>query len=499
MNTLLVVEDEKLIRQGIVAMIRRSSVPVEEILECRNGEEALEILRKQRVDVMFTDIRMPKMDGLTLVNKMEELSQKPVVIVLSGYDEFSYAVEMMKHGVRDYILKPIKRETIEQLLENLERELSETRETEEEEERCFLNQLRYLMMNAEMAEEKEWMDMESRIRRYIGNDSFRILLTSKANGERFSKCSGILLEGVEGGVLYLLPEPEAERIMKEKDERFCLGVGKEHRSVMEIPEAYQEALLAREMAFIQKNPVEEYQKKCFEEKPELAQFQEKFILQVPTDRADTMLRKMRNWYFEAAHQRVSPYQLLTVTEAICKELDLFYRVPEKQEKCPRPLQYRDADLFLDAFEEWIHVYRESLKSQTAGKEKMEEAKKAAGSEPLLKLLPYKNKKAGIVTTGNDLNMAMVSNHICMNYSLFSAAFKEHTGVNFVNYLKEIRIAEAKRLLIQTEDKITEIAKQVGFENDKHFMKSFKTACGVSPSEFRKDYKMVSNGKGGQDE
>ena len=60
MNTLLVVEDEKLIRQGIVAMIRRSSVPVEEILECRNGEEALEILRKQRVDVMFTDIRMPK-------------------------------------------------------------------------------------------------------------------------------------------------------------------------------------------------------------------------------------------------------------------------------------------------------------------------------------------------------------------------------------------------------------------------------------------------------
>ena len=278
MNTLLVVEDEKLIRQGIVAMIRRSSVPVEEILECRNGEEAMEILGKQRVDVMFTDIRMPKMDGLTLVNKMEELSQKPVVIVLSGYDEFSYAVEMMKHGVRDYILKPIKRETIEQLLENLEREFSETRETEEEEERCFLNQLRYLMMNAEMAEDKEWMDMESRIRRYIGNDSFRILLTSKANGERFSECSGILLEGVEGGVLYLLPESEAERIMEEKDERFCLGVGKEHRSVMEIPEAYREALLAREMAFIQKSPVEEYQKKCFEEKTELAQFQEKFIL-----------------------------------------------------------------------------------------------------------------------------------------------------------------------------------------------------------------------------
>lgn len=482
MNTLLVVEDEKLIRQGIVAMIRRCSVPVKEILECRNGEEALEVLKKQRVDVMFTDIRMPKMDGLTLVDKMEELPQKPMVIVLSGYDEFSYAVEMMKHGVRDYILKPIKRETIEKLLENLERELSETQETKEEEERCFLNQLRYLMMNAKMAEDEEWLDMESRIRRYIGNDTFRILLTSMADGERFSDCGGILLEGVEGGVLYLLPEPEAERIMEEKDERFCLGAGKEHRSVMEIPEAYQEALQARVMAFMKKSPVEEYEKRCFAEKPELAQFQEKFLLQVPTDRVDIVLKKMRNWYFEAAHQLVSPYQLLTVTEEICKELDLSYRVIEKQGKCPRPLQYRDAELFLDAFEKWVHICNESLRSQTAGKEKMEEAVKYIREN-----------------YAKDLNMAMVSNYICMNYSLFSTAFKEYTGVNFVNYLKEIRLAEAKRLLIQTDDKITEIAKQVGFENDKHFMKSFRAVCGVSPSEFRKDYRMVSGGKGGQNE
>ena len=482
MYRVLLADDEQIERMALARRLMRRFGDSLQISEATDGKEAVELYQKEHSQIIIMDISMPELNGVEAAEQIRSMDEDCIIVFLTAYDEFSYAVEMMKHGVRDYILKPIKRETIEQLLENLERELSETRETEEEEERCFLNQLRYLMMNAEMAEEKEWMDMESRLRRHIGNDSFRILLTSKANGERFSKCSGILLEGVEGGVLYLLPEPEAERIMKEKDERFCLGVGKEHRSVMEIPEAYQEALLAREMAFIQKNPVEEYQKKCFEEKPELAQFQEKFILQVPTDRADTVLRKMRNWYFEAAHQRVSPYQLLTVTEAICKELDLFYRMPEKQEKCPRPLQYRDADLFLDAFEEWIHVYRESLKSQTAGKEKMEEA------------ISYIRENYA-----KDLNMAMVSNHICMNYSLFSAAFKEHTGVNFVNYLKEIRIAEAKRLLIQTEDKITEIAKQVGFENDKHFMKSFKTACGVSPSEFRKDYKMVSNGKGGQDE
>ena len=482
MNTLLVVEDEKLIRQGIVAMIRRCSVPIGQVLECRNGEEALEILKEQKVDVMFTDIRMPKMDGITLVNKMEELQEKPMIVVLSGYDEFSYAVEMMKHGVRDYILKPIKREVIEKLLETLERELSQTKETFEEEERCFLNQLRYLMMNAELAENDEWQDMESRIRRHIGDGPFRILVTSMANGQRFSDCGGIMLEGVEGGVLYLLPTEEAARIITERDERFCLGVGREHQSVMEIPEAYQEAVQARKMAFLHNVPVEEYQKILFGERPELAKFQETFLLQVPTDRVDAALKKLRNWYFEGAHQLVSPFQLLDVTESICKEMDRRYRVKEKQGKCPRPLQYRNAELFLAAFEDWVHTCREAMQNQAAGNEKMEEA------------LTYIQENYA-----KDLNMAMVSNYICMNYSLFSAAFKEYTGINFVNYLKEIRISEAKQLLLQTDDKIAEIAGKVGFENDKHFMKSFKAVCGVSPSEFRKDYKITSGGKGGQDE
>ena len=86
----------------------------------------------------------------------------------------------------------------------------------------------------------------------------------------------------------------------------------------------------------------------------------------------------------------------------------------------------------------------------------------------------------------DLNMAQVSNYVSMNYSLFSLAFKEYTGVNFVNYLKNMRIREAKRLLVETDLKITDISHKVGYENDKHFMKIFKNICGVSPSDYRKN-------------
>ena len=86
----------------------------------------------------------------------------------------------------------------------------------------------------------------------------------------------------------------------------------------------------------------------------------------------------------------------------------------------------------------------------------------------------------------DLNMAVVSNYVSMNYSLFSYEFKQYTGSNFVNFLKELRVAEAKRLLAETDRKVVEISQQVGYENEKHFMKTFKSICGVSPSEYRRN-------------
>ncbi len=86
----------------------------------------------------------------------------------------------------------------------------------------------------------------------------------------------------------------------------------------------------------------------------------------------------------------------------------------------------------------------------------------------------------------DLNMAVVSNHISMNYSLFSYVFKQYTGKNFVHYLKELRMYEAQKLLISTEFKVLEISHKVGYSNEKHFMKAFKTIYGVSPTEYRKN-------------
>ena len=84
-----------------------------------------------------------------------------------------------------------------------------------------------------------------------------------------------------------------------------------------------------------------------------------------------------------------------------------------------------------------------------------------------------------------LSMTVVSNHVSMNYSLFSLLFKQYTGINFTGYLQELRINEAKRLLEETDWRVNEICRRAGFSDDKHFLKVFKAAVGFSPTEYRR--------------
>ncbi|OXM15056.1 DNA-binding response regulator [Paenibacillus herberti] len=84
----------------------------------------------------------------------------------------------------------------------------------------------------------------------------------------------------------------------------------------------------------------------------------------------------------------------------------------------------------------------------------------------------------------DVNMAVVSNHISLNYTYFSQAFKEHTGESFSSYLRKLRLNRAKELLAESELKVYEISSQAGFDNVKHFTRVFKETEGVTPLEYR---------------
>ena len=83
----------------------------------------------------------------------------------------------------------------------------------------------------------------------------------------------------------------------------------------------------------------------------------------------------------------------------------------------------------------------------------------------------------------NINMAMVANQVSVNYTWFSEKFKEHTGVNFNEYLKRLRIEEAKSLLEKGCYKVYEVAERSGFSDVKYFMKIFREETGLSPTEW----------------
>ncbi len=121
MKNILIVDDEKFVRLGIKTMIERSDLCSGEIIECKNGEEALKVLEEKNFDIIFSDIRMPLMDGIEFIRKIknEELSDANIVVI-SGYDDFNYAVEAMRNGACEYLLKPIERESFIAVLEKLD-------------------------------------------------------------------------------------------------------------------------------------------------------------------------------------------------------------------------------------------------------------------------------------------------------------------------------------------------------------------------------------------
>ena len=89
--------------------------------------DAIELLRGRSFDLLITDIRMPQMDGLKLAGAARELYPQLPIVILSGYDEFSYAQEAIRHGVSDYLLKPIETDRLQQVLEEMVRRLEDHR------------------------------------------------------------------------------------------------------------------------------------------------------------------------------------------------------------------------------------------------------------------------------------------------------------------------------------------------------------------------------------
>ena len=124
MLKVLVVEDEEMIRKGIVLAVDWAALDCVVVGEAANGEEALEAVERYDPTLIITDLKMPKMDGIEMLRRLRERGNNAYVIILTAYDSFAYAQSALRLGAVDFLLKPFHDGELEQAVTALRRRLA---------------------------------------------------------------------------------------------------------------------------------------------------------------------------------------------------------------------------------------------------------------------------------------------------------------------------------------------------------------------------------------
>lgn len=482
MNRVLVIDDEKLARQCVKTIISNSSIEMKEILECKNGEEALKILKEKPIDVVITDICMPKIDGITLLRRIKEKGYDTKVIVVSSFDKFEYVVEVFKYGAREYILKPINEEKINEILRKLNCELIEEYKQKKLIDKLRNEHLKYYILNNDIKRD-EINIIEEKYGDYIFNRPYVVCCSNFDSEPDAEKYNFINLKELNGHMTFIVDIEDVRELLNNEWRDYFVGISKKYEGIKNIRKAYKEAVESRGEAFV-KN-VNSYIKESvendeirYETIPEA--FLEQFVHLISTEKLENAFRKLEMILFKGQIGIIKSEQIIQFFYNLLIEININYNNIinidiEKFYSLKKLFLYKNVREYYNILQIAIYEIREKL---------------------LLKFKDSRNKEkiniAIVYIKENytrNLNMAVVSNHISMNYSLFSFKFKQFTGMNFVDYLKKIRINKAKRMLEETDEKIINISKMIGYDNYKYFIKTFKLTCGVSPSEYRKNFKV----------
>jgi len=113
---LVIADDEPKIRRGIENMLDWHGLNIKIVGEAEDGEIALEVIKEKEPHIILLDINMPFLNGLSLLQKLKDINNKSIVIIISGYDDFSYAQRALQFDVFDYILKPVNKKSMEEII-----------------------------------------------------------------------------------------------------------------------------------------------------------------------------------------------------------------------------------------------------------------------------------------------------------------------------------------------------------------------------------------------
>jgi two-component system response regulator YesN len=523
--TAMLVDDEPNILRNLESIIPWGTMGIEVIGRAKNGQQALDIARKQLLDIILIDIRMPIMDGITFLKHLREFNQSAAVMIITGYQDFEYARSVLQYDVYDYILKPIN---YKELISNTEKIALKIRAKKRD----------------EIEKKKKWGRVINLAYEKILYDAIMDYTTVNTKYE----LSEDELDLEEFSYIFLF-------IDLDNYTQLSLSWSEKQRKLWNfaVRNVLQDVLTDRDLKFVILQLREGEWCVLIEQDTQILDFD----VETTKNMADHMQYEVNKY----VHLKISIgiyTQLVSFTElaTVYKKLQQMMQLsPRKEESL---LVGKDTTDHNDSLWHLIETMVSGLKQ--SDKEKTEHALEKLNAqlaviseqsfiraEEILYFLVlhlvremrevhmitiheeeiiWKNMSAHIGVEGyialikeiiaNSINAMLkkknsrllmnlaedyIHRHLDINFgieeichylgispSYFSLLFKQQYGETFVEYLSKQRIERAKSMLVLSDKSITQIGNNVGFYERRYFTSVFQKYTGETPSEYRDKHK-----------
>ncbi len=499
MLKMILADDEPMITRGIQLLLDWQGLGIEIIGTYTDGKSALHAILQHEPDFAILDISMPEKTGVEILQDLKRLHSKTKVIFLSGFQDFSYAQAALRYGASEYLLKPVKKESLLQAIT-----------------KCT-NQTQGIIPQPQMPEETHFVDRSvyQKLNHIVGREYMLVVAEFILPQEKDS-LEQELIQFAANSVIDAFLKANLAGVAFQRDKKTCIIFRDEDTShVMDALRALHTSICTQcncKCGFVASRMTEDVSQLAmlFEQCVPLLEyfyFDEVLpthILQVgetvfPKEPSAEELWQLRESLAESLlAQEVS--QLDTKTKAFlytagiaadgAKETAIYFAISclryidnEMKKRLYTDKLLINESLLIDQLRqaksykklcELVQLQVKMLSEQVLG------SLQVSGKQDVVKAVQFINEHFA-----ENLSLDILAKHIHMNSFYFSTFFKKQTGKNFKDYLNQVRMARAMELLMTTNKKSYEIADEVGFKDYRYFNEIFSRHYGKTPTVYRK--------------
>lgn len=507
----LIVEDEKEKARGIAYLIEKYNPECTPVLLAHDGREGYEKATKEQPDIILTDIRMPVMDGLEMIRALRGVDFPAEFIVLSGYAEFCYAKKAIELDVRNFITKPVDEEELSKTLSKVCKEITERRATEDSLSKLNDDMRNYALRDFltggtdSQYKAGEYLKQMGVLEEY-GQYTCMVIEWDEARSDfRIEEGpifqNGMFFYGVKMGNAQMAVVVGAKSMdiedkknlvrqyMIEEEQaqlHISIGIGSSYGDYTQLPKAYEEACVAQNYRILKGSSTVIWFEELYDMENRTDLLTEKETEQLK-DRIDRFDQDGFHIAVKGIFNRALSENNLSLLELQKLSLNIvllgLHNIPTAQLQMN---EYFGKNLFtlksiekfktMEQLENWIMNMVRSM-NEVMLKDSVPKKK-----DVIVEAKEYIRQHYNQNITLND-----ISKQFYINPYYFSQLFKKKTGMTYQKYLTDYRVDRAKKLLAETELRIYEVCRLVGYSDVNHFNQIFERAEGMKPSEYRQKY------------